>query len=181
MPSNKILEMKKAIVTGLADEFRQAQTMVFADYRGLTVAQDTELRAAMRKAGVTYKVIKNKLAVLAAEQAGIKGMEALFTGPTAVAYSNEDVVAPAKLVKEFATKYPILEIKGGAMEGEFLDVAGVQRLAAVPPKEVLYGQVVTGLISPIASFAMILGAVCKKAEENGVENVSELVAVAAGN
>ncbi len=179
MPSEKILEAKKSIVDGLTDEFRGAETVVFADYRGLTVEQDTELRAAMRKAGVTYKVIKNSLAARAAQKAGLAGLEPLFVGPTAVAYSNDDVVAPAKLVKEFATKYPIFTIKGGAMTGQVLDLAGIQSLAAIPTREVLYGQVVTGLISPIASLAMILGALGKKAEENHIANVSELVAAAA--
>ncbi|MBP7402984.1 MAG: 50S ribosomal protein L10 [Clostridia bacterium] len=180
MPSNKILNEKKAIVGGLADEFKNAQTMVVADYRGLTVAQDTEMRAAMRKAGITYKVVKNTLATIAAEQAGLGGMTGMLKGPTAIAYSAVDMVAPAKLVKEFATKYPALEIKGGSMSGEILDVEGIQRLAAVPPKEILYGQVVSGLISPIAGLVMLLGAVSKKAEETGAANVSELTAAVAG-
>ncbi len=179
MPSEKILEAKKAKVDSLADEFRQAETLVFADYRGLTVEQDTDLRAAMRKAGVTYKVIKNSLAVRAAQKAGLAGLESLFVGPTSVAYSADDVVAPAKLVKEFATKYPILTIKGGAMSGEPMDLDGIQDLAAIPAQEVLYGQVVTGLISPIASLAMILGALGEKAAESSIEQVAELVATAA--
>ena len=179
MPSNKILDVKKAIVSGLAEEFKNAQTIVLADYRGLTVAQDTELRAAMRKAGVTYKVVKNTLASLAAEQAGIKGMDPMLKGPTVIAYSTDDFVAPAKLVKDYATKFPALEIKGGSMSGQVLDVEGVKALAAVPPKQVLYGQVVSGLITPIASFVMILGAIAKKAEESGAKDVANLVSVSA--
>ncbi len=179
MPSNKILNEKKAIVSGLTDEFKSAQTMVLADYRGLTVAQDTELRAAMRKAGITYKVVKNTLASLACEGAGIQGMDSMLKGPTAIAYSKDDVVAPAKLVKEYATKFPALEIKGGCMTGQVLDLDGIQRLAAIPPKKVLYGQVVSGLITPIASFVMILGAISKKADESGAANVADLVGVAA--
>ena len=180
MPSKKILNVKKAIVDSLAKEFKGALTMVLADYRGLTVAQDTELRAAMRKAGVTYKVVKNTLAVLAAEEAGLAGFEGMLKGPTAIAYSTVDVVAPAKLVKEYATKFPALEIKGGSMTGEVLDIAGVQRLAAVPPREVLYGRVVSGLITPIASLVMIFGALCKKAGETDRQTVAELVNAPAG-
>lgn len=180
MPSKKILNIKKVIVGGLAQEFKSAQSMILADYRGLTVAQDTELRAAMRKAGITYKVVKNTLAVLAAEEAGLAGLAGMLKGPTAIAYSTDDVVAPAKLVKEYATKFPALEIKGGSMAGLVLDIDGVQRLAAVPPKEVLYGRVVSGLITPIASLVMILGALCKKAEESDKQAVAELMNVSAG-
>lgn len=180
MPSKKILNIKKVIVGGLAQEFKSAQSMILADYRGLTVAQDTELRAAMRKAGITYKVVKNTLAVLAAEEAGLAGLADMLKGPTAIAYSTDDVVAPAKLVKEYATKFPALEIKGGSMAGLVLDIDGVQRLAAVPPKEVLYGRVVSGLITPIASLVMILGALCKKAEESDKQTVAELMNVSAG-
>lgn len=180
MPSKKILNIKKVIVGGLAQEFKSAQSMILADYRGLTVAQDTELRAAMRKAGITYKVVKNTLAVLAVEEVGLAGLAGMLKGPTAIAYSTVDVVAPAKLVKEYATKFPALEIKGGSMAGLVLDIDGVQRLAAVPPKEVLYGRVVSGLITPIASLVMILGALCKKAEESDKQTVAELMNVFAG-
>jgi hypothetical protein len=179
MPSNKILEMKKAIVTGLADEFRQAQTMVFADYRGLTVAQDTELRTAMRKAGVKYKVIKNKLAVLAAQQAGIKGMEALFTGPTAVAYSNDDVVAPAKLVKDSRPSIPSWKSKAE----RWRRVPGCRRRAA-PCCRTAEGSALRAgcdrLDQPDREFCHDSGRGLQESRRKRRENVSELVAVAAG-
>jgi large subunit ribosomal protein L10 len=104
----------------------------------------------------------------------------MLIGPTAIAYSTSDVVAPAKLAKEYATKFAAFEIKGGSMTGQVLDLDGVQRLAAVPPKKVLYGQVVSGLITPIASLVMILGAICKKAEGTDISGVGALANVSAG-
>lgn len=172
MPSQKVLEAKKQIVQGLMEEFSQAQAMVFADYRGLTVEQDTTLRNALRKAGVKYQVVKNTMSVRALSAAGLDNLDSILKGPTAIAYSTGDVVAPAKVVKEFADKYEKLNIKGGILEGKVINVDEVARLAAIPPKEVLYGQIVCGLISPIASLAMILNAVREKAEAAGAETAA---------
>ncbi|MDN5314393.1 MAG: large subunit ribosomal protein [Clostridiales bacterium] len=165
MPSKKVLESKQQIVADLTAEFKDAQAMVFADYRGLTVEQDTQLRSAMRKAGVSYKVIKNSLSSRAMKEAGYEGLDEILKGPTAIAYSKEDVIAPAKVIKEFAGKYDKLEIKGGTMEGKLIELSDINRLASIPPVEVLYGQVVCGLISPIAGLAMLLNAVSEKAKE----------------
>ena len=174
MPSKTVLEQKQAIVNGLADELKNAKTLVFADYRGLTVEQDTELRAVMRKENVTYRVVKNRLTKLATEKVGMEGLKDFLTGPTVMAYSTEDVIAPAKLVKQFSTKYPVLEIKGGSMDGEVMDIAAINSLASIPDVPVLHGKLVTSLISPIAGLAIMLGALRDKGEEAGAEKVSEL-------
>ncbi len=116
MPSKKVLESKQQIVADLTAEFKDAQAMVFADYRGLTVEQDTQLRSAMRKAGVSYKVIKNSLSSRAMKEAGYEGLDEILKGPTAIAYSKEDVIAPAKVIKEFAGKYDKLEINTESIE-----------------------------------------------------------------
>lgn len=178
MPSKKILEQKAQVVDGLASEFKQAKSMVFAEYRGLTVAQDTAMRAAMRKAGVKYQVIKNTLSTRALQGVGIDGLENVLKGPTAIAYSKTDVTAAAKVVKEYAGKFEKLNIKGGILDGKLIDVNQVAELAAIPAIEVLYGQVVFSLLAPISGLAMILNAVKEKCEEASLANVADLATVA---
>ncbi len=176
MPSKKILEQKVKIVSNLTAEFKQAQSIVFAEYRGLTVAQDTAMRAAMRKAGVKYQVIKNTQSLRALKDMGVEGLEEILKGPIAVAYSKNDVTATAKIVKEYADKFDKFNIKGGVLDGKMIDVDQVQSLAAIPSIEVLYGQVVFSLMAPISGLAMILNAVKEKCESAGVSNVADLAA-----
>lgn len=178
MPSNKVLKAKKHIVDELTEEFKSAQTLLVADYRGLTVLQDTELRTAMRTEKIMYKVVKNTLAAFAAKEAGLESLTDLFKGPTAIVYSTSDVVAPAKILQKYADKIEALTIKGGVMEGKGISVADVKALASIPSKEVLYGQVVCGIASPLTGFAMILNAICEKAGEANADKVGA-VAVSA--
>lgn len=175
MPSQKVLAAKEKIVAELTDEFKQAQAMVFADYRGLTVDQDTQMRSALRKGDVVYKVVKNSMSERAMKNAGYTDLDIVLKGPTAVAYSCTDVVMPAKIIKEFADKFDSMSIKGGVLEGRIISVDEVNRLAAIPTKEVLYSQLVFGLISPLTKLVMLLNAVKEKAEEAGIENVSQFV------
>ena len=100
MPSDRILAQKQEQVKNLAEEFKSAQTLVIASSRGLTVAQDTEMRATMREVGITFKVVKNSLALRAAQEIGLDELTEVFVGPTAIAYSTEDIVMPAKLAKQ---------------------------------------------------------------------------------
>lgn len=179
MPSEKILSDKQALVAALTEEFKQAQTMVVASARGLTVEQDTAMRAALREAGVTYKVVKNTMAMRAAEAAGIRGMEDIFVGPTAIAYSTEDVVLPAKLAKQFAKKYEAFEIKGGMTGGQASTVQEMERLAGIPDLPTLYTQLAYVLNFPITKFAATLKSVVDKGEETGQANVVDLVVAAA--
>lgn len=178
MPSKKVLKAKEQIVAGLTEEFKSAQTIVFADYRGLTVAQDTEMRAGLRKGNVTYQVVKNTMSERALKEAGYAGLEDILVGPTAIAYSDSDPVSPAKLVKEFAGKFDNLEIKGGILEGKVVTVDAINRLAAIPTVEVLYGQLVFSLISPVTKLAILLNAAKEKMEEAGLEKAGDLVAAA---
>ncbi len=173
MPSEKILDAKKAVVAELAEELKSAQTIVLADYLGLTVEQDTEMRAAFRKAGVTYKVVKNTISSRAFEEAGIKEMGDLLKGPTAIALSSEDIIAPAKVTKEFADKFDKITIKGGAMEGAVTTVDEINKLASIPAPEVLQGQLVFTLLSPITSLAIALSEVAKKMDGGTEEAAAE--------
>lgn len=175
MPSPKILEQKKQRVNRLADELKDAQSIVLADYMGLNVAQDTEMRTAYREAGVTYRVIKNTVISRAFDQLGIDGFTEELTGPTAIAFSTEDVVLAPKLTKQFADKIKKFEIKGGIMEGAKVDLDKIMQLASIPDHQTLYGQLVSGLIFPVTSLAMTLNALAEKAAEEGKENVADLV------
>jgi large subunit ribosomal protein L10 len=172
MPSKKVLKAKQEIVTGLTNEFKQAQSIVFTEYRGLTVLQDTAMRAALRKAGVVYQVVKNTLSGRALKDAGIDGLDKFLKGPTAIAYSTQDVIVTAKVIKEYADKFEKLSIKGGVFEGKAINVDDVNRLAKIPSREVLYGQVVCGLIAPISSLAMLLDAIREKMEVGSTETVA---------
>jgi large subunit ribosomal protein L10 len=169
MPSKKVLDEKKKIVEGLSQEFKRAQAIVVADYRGLTVDQDTAMRAALRKGGVTYRVVKNTLSGLAMKDAGIRGTENLLKGPTALAYSTQDVVSAAKIIKEYADKYEKLTIRGGVLEGKVISAGDIERLARIPSKEVLYSQIVFGLLAPIASLTRMMQAILEQKEKTAAE------------
>ena len=179
MPSKKILEQKAKIVADLSEDFKAAQAMVFVETRGLTVAQDTEMRAEMRKAGVKLQVIKNTLSGRALDAIGITGLESVLKGPTAIAYSKDEMTAPAKVVKTFADKYDVMKIKGGVLEGQVISADDVKTIAAIPSKDVLYGQVVFTLLAPITGLAVVLNAIAEKAEAAGVATVAEVAQVAA--
>ena len=115
--SEAAIAQKQLLVEELTTKIQESASVVVVDYLGLTVEQVTELRKQLREAGVEMKVIKNSLMVRAAVAAGLEGMESIFKGPTAVAFSSEDVVAPAKIMAEFAKTADKLEIKGGIVEG----------------------------------------------------------------
>lgn len=147
---------KVAIVDEIKDKLSRAQGVILADYRGLTVMQATELRRKLREAGVEYKVLKNTLTAIAAREAGFEDLTSLLVGPTAIAFGYEDPVAPAKVLSEFAKTNPVLELKGGLLEGRVLDVEGVKALAALPSREELLSQVLRGMQGPIAGLVNVL-------------------------
>lgn len=167
MPSEKILEAKKKIVADMVASYKEAQSFVFVDARGLTVEQDTALRSEMRKNGVCYKVVKNTTLNLVFKELGFEGLDDMFKGPTAVAFSTEDLIAPAKVAKKFADDFEQLSIKGGIIEGKLATVAEVEALAAVPSKDVLLSQIVYALLFPITKLAMLTKATAEKLQEEG--------------
>lgn len=158
MPSQKVLEQKKEVVVELSEKIKASKALVFADYRGLTVEQDTELRNALRKAGVDYKVVKNTLTRFAMKENGIEGIDSFLNGPTAMAASETDPVAPAKVLAEYAKKFDKLELKVGVVEGKVIDIAGITALAELPPREVLIARVLGGFNAPISGFVNVLNA-----------------------
>lgn len=156
MPSQKILEQKQQAVIELKEKFKAAKGIVLADYRGLTVEQDTELRNAMRKAGVEYKVVKNSLSSLAMKEIGYGDIDKYLAGPTSIAISETDLVAPAKVMAEYAKKFEKLEPKAGIVEGKVIDVEGIKALAELPSKEVLVAKVLGGFMAPISGLVNVL-------------------------
>ena len=153
-----ITAQKQAMVADLKDIFVNAKGVVFTAYTGITVAQDTKLRRKFREAGVEYRVIKNTMAMIAAKETEKEGLLPTFEGATAMAFSKEDAVAPAKVLADFAKeeKLEALQVKAGLVEGAVIDAAGVKALADLPPREVLVAQVLAGMQSPIVGFVNVL-------------------------
>ena len=172
------IEAKQAIVQEIADKMKNAQGTVVVDYRGLNVEEVTELRKKARENNIDYKVYKNSMMRFAAKEAGVEGLLDVLVGPTAIAFCEDDPVAPAKLINDFAGEHKALEIKAGVVEGKVLDVAGVKELAELPPREVLVAKVLGGLNAPISGFANVLNANLKGlvvalnaiAEQKGAES-----------
>lgn len=164
---SKAIETKKVQVQEIADKFSAAASVVVVDYRGLTVGQVTELRKQLREAGVEFKVYKNSLTRRAAEATGLEGINEFLTGPNAVAFSNEDVVAPAKIINDFAKKNEALEIKAGIIEGTVASAEDVKALAELPSREGLLSMLLSVLQAPVRNFALATKAVAGQKEEQG--------------
>ncbi|MEQ7219594.1 50S ribosomal protein L10 [Vagococcus fluvialis] len=146
-------------------KLKEAASVVVVDYRGLTVEQVTDLRKQLRDANIEMKVIKNGILRRAAEAAGLEGMEDVFVGPTAVAFSNEDVVAPAKIMNDFAKNADKLEIKGGIIEGNISSVEEIVALAKLPSREGLLSMLLSVLQAPVRNVAYAVKAVSDSKEE----------------
>ena len=174
MPSEKVLEAKKAQVAEIIEALKGATTGVLVDYRGLTVEEDTKLRNDLRAAGVKYFVVKNTLLRLAAKETGLDELDSILHGPTALAIS-EDAVAPAKVIADFAKENEKFEIKSGFMDGKVMSIDEIKTLAKTPSKETLIAKMMGSLNSPISGLARLLSTIA----EGGVE-ISELIAKKAG-
>ena len=159
------VELKQPIVAEISELLNGAASAVAVDYRGLTVAQDTELRKQLREAGVTYKVYKNTLIRRAAEGTDFAALDPHLEGPTAIAVSKEDATAPARILAEFAKKADKLEIKAGIVEGTYYDANGMQTIATIPSREVVLGRLFGSMQSPIANLARVLNQIAEKQEE----------------
>ncbi|WP_312124189.1 50S ribosomal protein L10 [Lysinibacillus boronitolerans] len=164
---SKAIENKQVQVQEITKKFQGAASVVVVDYRGLNVAQVTELRKQLREAGVEFKVYKNTLTRRAAEAAGLEGINDVLVGPNAIAFSNEDVVAPAKIINEFAKKNEALEIKAGIIEGTISSVEDVKALAELPSREGLLSMLLSVLQAPVRNFALATKAVAEQKEEQG--------------
>jgi len=147
---------KEKSLEEIREKFKTAKVTLMADYRGLNVASMTKLRSRLREKGCDLKVAKNTLALKAAREMGIEGLEPYLEGPTVMAFSREDLVAPAKIFTEFVKETKIFEIKGGVLDGRVIDTKAIRELADLPPREVLLSRVLGGMQSPMYGFATVL-------------------------
>ena len=161
MASTAAIELKTGLVNDYAAKFKEAASLVVVDYRGLTVDQVTELRKNLRAEGVEFKVLKNNISRRAITEAGYEGLANEFVGPTAVAYSNEDVVAPARILHTFAKANEALELKAGFIEGEVASREQVMELATLPNKEGLLSMLLSVLQAPMRNMAYALSQIAE--------------------
>ena len=159
------VELKKPVVDEISEKIKDAQAVVLVDHRGLTVAQDTELRKKLREEGVTYKVYKNTMMNFAFKGTDFEQLKDLLNGPSAMAVSTTDPAAPARVLYEFAKTAKALEIKGGVIEGKYYDADAMTEIATIPSKEVLLSRLLGSMQSPIANFARVINQIAEKGGE----------------
>lgn len=163
--SEAAIAKKQLLVEDATAKLQESASVVVVDYLGLTVAEVTDLRKQLRDAGVEMKVLKNSVISRAAEAAGLEGMGDIFKGPTAVAFSTEDVVAPAKIIADFAKQADNLEIKGGVIEGKVSSKEEIEALAKLPNREGMLSMLLSVLQAPVRNFALAVKAVSEKDNE----------------
>jgi len=159
------IEEKRPIVQEIADTLNGSASAILVDHRGLTVAEDTELRKTLRDAGIQYKVYKNTFIRFAIQDTVNEPLGQLLEGPSALAVSKDDATAAAREIAKFAKGHAKLEIKGGIVEGTYYDAEGVKAVASIPSREVLIGRLLGSMNSPIANLARVLDQIAKKDEE----------------
>ena len=158
------IELKKPIVEEISAVLDGAATAVVVDHRGLTVAEDTELRKTLRNAGVQYKVFKNTFIRFSIKGTPNEELGKHLEGPSALAVCKEDATAAARELVKFAKDHKNLEIKGGIVDGSYCDAAGIQAVASIPSKEVLIGRLLGSMQSPITNFARVIKQIAEKDE-----------------
>ena len=165
MPNAKVLSEKQAIVAALTERIKNASAGVFVDYKGINVAQDTELRSELRKNDIEYSVIKNTLARFAINDCGLAELDPILNGTTSLATSTGDPIAPFRIINDYAKKMnDIFTIKAAFMDGKILSENEIAEISALPSKDALYSQVFGTLLAPITSLAVVLNQI---AEKNG--------------
>ncbi len=157
-----VREEKEKVVSEIVQKFKDSKTTIVTDYRGLDVTEITQLRKNLREAGVEYKVLKNTFVRRAMSEIKLTEIDEFLTGPTAIAFSNDDLVAPAKVLSDFANKYTALEIKVGILEGKIVSVDQVKALASLPSKEGLLSMLLSVLQAPMRNMACAVKAVADK-------------------
>ena len=156
------VELKQPIVAEIAENIKDAQSVVLVDYRGLTVEQDTSLRKELRTAGVTYKVYKNTMMNFAFKGTDFEALAPYLEGPSAIAISTTDATAPARVLAKFAKTAPNLEIKAGVVEGIVYDAKGIASVATIPSREELISKLLGSIQSPITNFARVMNQLAEK-------------------
>ena len=170
------VELKQPIVNEISEAINGAASVVVVDYRGLTVAQDTELRKKLRAEGITYKVYKNTLVSRAVEGTEFEALREVLEGPSAFAISTDDATAPARVIAEFAKKAPKLEIKAGVVEGTYFNAEGMKEISSIPSRDVLLGRLLGSMQSPITNLARVLNQIAEKDGSSDAEPATEAAA-----
>ena len=167
MPNAKVLSEKKAVVAALEEQLKGAASGVLVDYKGITVAEDTALRAELRQNDVQYSVVKNTLVRFALDSAGLKELDGVLNGTTSLATCAGDPIAPMRVVNKHAKKLgeDKFNIKGGFMDGKVISLEEIMALAELPSKDVLQAQALGMMLAPITSLAIVLKAIAEKGGE----------------
>ena len=173
MPSAKILEQKKQIVSDLTERLNGSVAGVLVDYKGISVADDTKLRKELREAGVEYTVVKNTLLGRAAQEVGLEDLAGVLEGTTALATSAEDHVAAARILSKYADTHKNFAVKSGFLDGKVIGTETIASLAKLPSREVLLATVCNAFNAPIASFARAIQAIVDKSGEAAAEAPAE--------
>ncbi|WP_210611375.1 50S ribosomal protein L10 [Priestia flexa] len=164
---SNVIEQKKQVVDEIADKLKASGSAIVVDYRGLNVAEVTELRKQLRDAGIEFKVYKNTLTRRAVEKVELNDLNEALVGPNAIAFGGEDVVAPAKILNGFAKEHEALEIKAGVIEGNVATVEQIKAIAELPSREGLLSMLLSVLQAPIRNLALATKAVADQKEEQG--------------
>ncbi|MBE6903817.1 MAG: 50S ribosomal protein L10 [Ruminococcaceae bacterium] len=164
MPSEKVLDQKKAVVASLIEKMQASKSAVLVDYRGITVEDDTKLRAKLRENNVDYFVAKNTLIRRAANELGYSELDPILNGTTAMALCAEDEIAPARVLNEYAKEHENFVFKGGIFEGKVVDAAFIKSIANLPSKTTLIAMTLGGLNAPITKLACVIKAIAEKKE-----------------
>lgn len=170
------VELKQPIIQEISDHIKDAQSVVVVDYRGLTVAEDTQLRKQLRESGITYKVYKNTMMNFAFKDTDFESLAPVLEGPSAIAISSTDATAPARILAKFAKNAPALEMKAGVVEGTFYDAEGIKTIASVPSRDELLSKFLGSIQSPITNLARVLNQI---AEKGGADSAAAQTAEAA--
>ena len=163
------IELKQPVVQEISENIKDAQSIVLVDYRGLTVEQDTRLRKELREAGITYKVYKNTMMNFAFKGTDYEALTPYLEGPSAIAISNSDATAPARILCKFAKEASKLEVKGGMVEGIAYDAAGIMDIAKIPSREELLSRLFGSMQSPVANFARVMNQLAEKGGASACE------------
>lgn len=166
---NKNRVVKEAKVAEIKEKLEKSQAVILASYQGLTVEEDTMLRKNLREAGVEYRVYKNTLVKLAADELGMTGLDEYLEGPVSIAFGYEDVTAPARILNDFAKDHKKLELKAGIVDGEMFDKEKIVQLASIPSKEVLIAKLLGSIKAPLSNLAYLLSAIKDQKEAESAE------------
>ena len=167
MASEKILNQKKEEVSKLAEEMKEAKLILLTDYRGINVADDTELRRNLRNANAKYTIIKNNITRRALAECGIEGLEEKLEGPTGVVIAKEDYLEPSKVIYKYSKDNEFYKIKGGVIDGKVMTTEEIVTLAKLPSRETLLSMLAGALLGNISKIAVALNEVKKQKEEAG--------------